>query len=508
MTIQAFKLIAPPREQSPDARPLNDGRLDHGRTFEHTYTQLRETPTRDQSHLVEKPRDIQDRFKDHADKVKGRNIREARDRGEDEAPRTDDRTTVERRDASESRAVDEPAESRDDVEVRDRKVDSSNASGDDAAREAGTSDASGAAESAPVSDDAKDETVDEEAEAAERVEQTLEAFMKALQETPVGSVPAAQAGEANAEGKANAKTSTDAAAQARTVATNAASGGTEQQAAVQTNQARVVAVQPTAGESQGVVSGSQTPGATGGGEQNGGMTGQSQDGGSSQTGGQSNANQSAAPRVTVDMTSVTAMNTTTTETTSSSSQNGANAAATALSAGNTPTASNGPVSSFAPPGAMGPPLPDSMQGDANLNAARVGRALQSAINQNGGTVMLRLQPAELGMVRVQMSIQNGVVQAQLQAETPEARNMLTQQLSQLRDALQSQGLTVERLQVQSPNSSQDANLTNQDQQQSGNQGSADSRSRGYAQQENRDQPESGQQRATSFSDQLEQTVES
>jgi flagellar hook-length control protein FliK len=82
------------------------------------------------------------------------------------------------------------------------------------------------------------------------------------------------------------------------------------------------------------------------------------------------------------------------------------------------------------------------------NTVRVARAMQSALSQGGGSVTLRLQPPDLGMVRVQMQVQDGVVRAQLTAEHDSVRDLLNQQLGHLRTALESHGLTVDRLDVQ------------------------------------------------------------
>ncbi len=84
------------------------------------------------------------------------------------------------------------------------------------------------------------------------------------------------------------------------------------------------------------------------------------------------------------------------------------------------------------------------------NVARVARGLQSALQQNGGSVTLRLHPPELGFVRIEMQVSNGTVSATLQSEQPQVRELLHQQLAQLRHGLESHGLNVERLQVQGP----------------------------------------------------------
>jgi len=94
--------------------------------------------------------------------------------------------------------------------------------------------------------------------------------------------------------------------------------------------------------------------------------------------------------------------------------------------------------------------PSTADGDASadsLNGARLARGLQSVLNQRGGSVTLRLTPPEMGTVRIQLQLQGGTVAAQFHAESNAARGLLTQQLAQLRTALEGQGLQVDRLSV-------------------------------------------------------------
>lgn len=60
---------------------------------------------------------------------------------------------------------------------------------------------------------------------------------------------------------------------------------------------------------------------------------------------------------------------------------------------------------------------------------------------------ISLNPENLGQVDVKITIQNGQVLAQFVTEKHMAKDMLDQQMSQLRSALQSQGLQVEKLEV-------------------------------------------------------------
>jgi flagellar hook-length control protein FliK len=78
---------------------------------------------------------------------------------------------------------------------------------------------------------------------------------------------------------------------------------------------------------------------------------------------------------------------------------------------------------------------------------RVSRAFQH-LGPEGGVVRLRLAPAELGTVRVEMQIQNKKVEARVVAETESASHALREHLPDLRARLEGYGMSVERLEVE------------------------------------------------------------
>lgn len=100
----------------------------------------------------------------------------------------------------------------------------------------------------------------------------------------------------------------------------------------------------------------------------------------------------------------------------------------------------------APPQNFAAQLAEQM--DTQANVAQVTRGLQAALHQNGGSITLRLNPPELGLVRVQMQLDAGVVRAELVAQQDSAASLLSRELGQLKQALESQGLTVDKLGVQ------------------------------------------------------------
>ncbi|MEM1068943.1 MAG: flagellar hook-length control protein FliK, partial [Planctomycetota bacterium] len=78
---------------------------------------------------------------------------------------------------------------------------------------------------------------------------------------------------------------------------------------------------------------------------------------------------------------------------------------------------------------------------------RVSKAFQH-LGPEGGTVRLRLAPAELGSVRVEMRIQQRKIQARVVAETEAASTALREHLPELRQRLESQGMQIEQLDVE------------------------------------------------------------
>lgn len=102
----------------------------------------------------------------------------------------------------------------------------------------------------------------------------------------------------------------------------------------------------------------------------------------------------------------------------------------------------------------------------SLNSARLTRGLANAVQQRGGAVTMRLTPPEMGTVRIQMQITGTSVSATFHAESASAQTLLTNQLAQLRSALESKGMSVERLTVQPLAATSSTNNANQSQNQS------------------------------------------
>ena len=86
------------------------------------------------------------------------------------------------------------------------------------------------------------------------------------------------------------------------------------------------------------------------------------------------------------------------------------------------------------------------QVDATRFVGRVAKAFQTA-HERGGTLNLRLSPPELGSLRLELTVRDGVMNASLQAETDSARRVLLDHLPALRDRLAEQNIRIERFDV-------------------------------------------------------------
>jgi flagellar hook-length control protein FliK len=77
---------------------------------------------------------------------------------------------------------------------------------------------------------------------------------------------------------------------------------------------------------------------------------------------------------------------------------------------------------------------------------RVAKAFHTA-QERGGTLQIRLSPPELGAMRLELTVKDGVMTAALETETAAARRVLLEHLPALRDRLAEQNIRVERFDV-------------------------------------------------------------
>lgn len=78
---------------------------------------------------------------------------------------------------------------------------------------------------------------------------------------------------------------------------------------------------------------------------------------------------------------------------------------------------------------------------------RVAGAFRSMSEQNN-TLRLKLSPPELGSLRIEITVRNGQMSARLEAETPEARNLLLDHLPALKERLAGQEIKIQQFHVE------------------------------------------------------------
>lgn len=77
---------------------------------------------------------------------------------------------------------------------------------------------------------------------------------------------------------------------------------------------------------------------------------------------------------------------------------------------------------------------------------------------------IRLDPPELGALQIHVRMVDGVMQASFETSNDQATRLLSHTLSQLKTALETQGVNVEKLQVQQSPRDQQASADGDDQQ--------------------------------------------
>jgi flagellar hook-length control protein FliK len=97
---------------------------------------------------------------------------------------------------------------------------------------------------------------------------------------------------------------------------------------------------------------------------------------------------------------------------------------------------------------------------------RIAKAFQR-MGIDSGQVRLKMHPDELGGVQIDMQVNGRSVKAKVIADGEEARQLLQDSLPELRQRLESQGLTVERLDVELRSEGDGSSLMNQNQQRQG-----------------------------------------
>jgi flagellar hook-length control protein FliK len=111
-----------------------------------------------------------------------------------------------------------------------------------------------------------------------------------------------------------------------------------------------------------------------------------------------------------------------------------------------------------------PPPPPEVQ-FAQVNHDRVVTGVRAQLLPQGGAMQIRLDPPELGALQVMVEMRDGTMQATFQTSNDEATRLLSHSLNQLKHVLESQGVSVERLQVQQAPKNEHSNAGEEQKQQ-------------------------------------------
>ena len=102
---------------------------------------------------------------------------------------------------------------------------------------------------------------------------------------------------------------------------------------------------------------------------------------------------------------------------------------------------------------------------ADANHGPIISTIRTELLPNGGTMHIRLDPPELGALQVTIKMQDGMVSASFQTSNDEATQLLSHTLSQLKQSLETAGISVDKIHVQQTSKDTDARPSSDDQRQ-------------------------------------------
>jgi len=97
------------------------------------------------------------------------------------------------------------------------------------------------------------------------------------------------------------------------------------------------------------------------------------------------------------------------------------------------------------------PQPEAApEGSSDANMARIMRLVLTRVGKDRSVATLRLDPPELGSVRLRLDLRNDQLSLQIDAQTPAARRLLSDQLDVLRRNLEAAGIQLDHVEVRVP----------------------------------------------------------
>lgn len=89
------------------------------------------------------------------------------------------------------------------------------------------------------------------------------------------------------------------------------------------------------------------------------------------------------------------------------------------------------------------------EGNSDANVERIVRIIQARIGKDRAVTTLRLDPPELGTIRLHMDLRQEQLLLRVETQTPEAQRLLSGELDTLRRSLEAAGIHLERVEVRS-----------------------------------------------------------
>jgi flagellar hook-length control protein FliK len=119
-------------------------------------------------------------------------------------------------------------------------------------------------------------------------------------------------------------------------------------------------------------------------------------------------------------------------------------------------ATRGPARAAAPAAARATASRPARTADWDANIERLVRVLRSRINGQRSRTVLRLDPPELGRLRLQMDLRGAALTLRIDASTEMAHRLLSQDVEKLRHGLEASGIQLERVEIRPPTQGMEA----------------------------------------------------
>ncbi|MEW6199598.1 MAG: flagellar hook-length control protein FliK [Planctomycetota bacterium] len=97
-----------------------------------------------------------------------------------------------------------------------------------------------------------------------------------------------------------------------------------------------------------------------------------------------------------------------------------------------------------------PPEAGETTRNPDVNIERILRLVHSRIGQERSVATLRLDPPELGTVRVHMDLRKENLSLRIETQTPAAQRLLHEQVETLRQGLEASGIYLDRIEIRAP----------------------------------------------------------